>query len=69
MIHCPLIGMALFKDCHLSIDFCDDGIAVVDCMINLNENCAIAAQLVKWLELNTEAIPSGTSVLKAIPKF
>jgi clan AA aspartic protease len=30
MGHRPLIGTALLKDCHLSIDFCDDGTVVVD---------------------------------------
>ncbi len=30
MGHRPLIGTALLKDCHLSIDFCDGGTVIVD---------------------------------------
>jgi predicted aspartyl protease len=26
----PLIGTALLTDCHLSIDFCDDGTVIID---------------------------------------
>jgi len=26
----PLVGTALLADCHLSIDFCDDGIVIID---------------------------------------